>query len=259
MEGTPLRERIQKVMAARGICSRRAAEAMIAAGRIKVNGRPVKLGDSMEDRDELSIDGETIRAEKKRQPVYIMLYKPRGYLTTSKDERGRRTVMELLADVPQRVYPVGRLDKDSEGLLLFTNDGAFANLVTHPGGGVAKLYRATVRPMATEAQTTRLASGVTLDDGSRTMPASVRVVAEYPDRSVLEITLREGKNRQVRRMCEAVGLQVARLRRSAVGPLKLGMLKPGQWRELTPGEVNALKGSAGKSTRQTPAKKQQPR
>ena len=240
------------------MASRRKAEELITAGRVTVDGQVVReLGVRVDpERQEIRVDGKRLRPERRR---YIMLNKPPGYITTVSDERGRRTVMELLADVPQRVYPVGRLDKDSEGLLLFTNDGAFANLVTHPGGGVAKLYRATVRPMATEAQTTRLASGVTLDDGSRTMPASVRVVAEYPDRSVLEITLREGKNRQVRRMCEAVGLQVARLRRSAVGPLKLGMLKPGQWRELTPCEVNALKGSAGKSTRQTPAKKQQPR
>lgn len=243
-------ERIQKVMAANGLCSRRAAEAMIAAGRVRVNGRPVKLGDSMDPaRDVVSIDGETVRFARSREEIYIMLNKPRGYLSTAKDERGRKTVMELVADVDARVYPVGRLDKDSEGLLLFTNDGAFANLMTHPGGGVAKLYRTTVRPRATEEQVTKLASGVTLDDGSRTMPASVRVVGEYEDRSVLEISIKEGKNRQIRRMCDAVKLEVARLRRSAVGPLKLGMLKPGQWRELTKAEVAALKGSAAKAKR----------
>ncbi|MGD9559088.1 MAG: pseudouridine synthase [Oscillospiraceae bacterium] len=246
-----MKQRIQKVMAAAGLCSRRAAEAMISAGRVKVNGRPVGLGDSMDDaKDVLSVDGQTLRFDKKRRMLYIMLNKPRGYLTTAKDERGRRTVMELLQGVDERVYPVGRLDKDSEGLLLLTNDGDFANLMTHPGGGVSKLYRTTVRPRATEAQIAKLAGGVTLDDGSRTMPAAVRVVAEYPDRSVLELTLREGKNRQVRRMCDAVGLSVARLRRNGVGPMKLGMLKPGQWRELTPTEVNALRGSAAKAQRQ---------
>ncbi len=243
-------ERIQKVMAARGLCSRRAAEEMIRAGRVKVNGRPVKLGDSMDAaRDELSLDGETVRHNKHAPKLYLMLNKPRGYLTTAADERGRRTVMDLVADVGGRVYPVGRLDKDSEGLLLFTNDGDFANKMMHPGSGVAKLYRATVRPRASELQCEKLASGVTLDDGSRTMPASVRVVAADEGRSVLEISIREGKNRQIRRMCEAVGLQVARLRRSAVGPLKLGMLKPGAWRELSPAEVRALKGSAAKAAR----------
>ena len=138
-----MKERIQKVMAAHGLCSRRAAEAMIKAGRVKVNGHPVKLGDGMDDaKDALMVDGETVRLSKKRQNVYIMMNKPRGYLTTARDDRGRKTVMELLDGVSVRVYPVGRLDKDSEGLLLFTNDGAFANLLTHPGGEVAKHYNA---------------------------------------------------------------------------------------------------------------------
>lgn len=244
-----MKERVQKVMAARGLCSRRAAEVMIRAGRVRVNGHPVSIGDSMDPKDDLSVDGETIRLDKRAEKLYLMLNKPRGYLTTAKDERGRKTVMELLEGVDERVYPVGRLDKDSEGLLLLTNDGDFANKITHPGSGVAKLYRATVRPRASEAQIEKLASGVTLDDGSRTMPASVRVVAEDEGRSVLEISIREGKNRQIRRMCQAVGLSVARLRRSAVGPLKLGMLKPGTWRELTPMEVRALKASAAKASK----------
>ncbi len=233
-------ERIQKVMAARGLCSRRKAEEMIAAGRVLVNGRPVKLGDSMDPaHDMLTVDGQTLKPDRGQQ-VYIMLYKPRGYLSTAKDDRGRRTVMELVADAPRRVYPVGRLDKDSEGLLIFTSDGDFANRLTHPKNGVSKLYRVTVRPRATEEQLTQLASGVRLDDGDVTQPATVRVVNEEAGRSVLEIVIREGKNRQIRRMCEAVGLSVARLRRSAVGPLKLGMLQPGQWRELTRTEVAAL-------------------
>lgn len=245
-----MKERVQKVMAARGLCSRRAAEAMIRAGRVRVNGRPVGIGDSMDPlKDDLSVDGETVKSDKHAAKLYLMLNKPRGYLTTAKDERGRKTVMELLEGIDERVYPVGRLDKDSEGLLLLTNDGDFANKITHPGSGVAKLYRATVRPRASERQIEKLASGVTLDDGSRTMPASVRVVAEDEARSVLEISIREGKNRQIRRMCDAVGLSVARLRRNAVGPLKLGMLKPGAWRELTPMEVRALKASAAKATR----------
>lgn len=236
-------ERVQKVMAQRGLCSRREAEAMIAAGRVKLDGHPVKIGDKMDPaKGLLAVDGETIAGDKGPE-AYLMLNKPRGYLSTARDDRGRRTVMELVADAPRRVYPVGRLDKDSEGLLLFTSDGNFANKVTHPSNGVAKLYRATVRPRASEEQIARLATGVVLDDGDYTSPATVRVAAEDEGRSVLEIVLREGKNRQVRRMCEAVGLEVARLKRTAIGPVRLGMLKPGAWRELTKAELNALRNS----------------
>ncbi len=234
-------ERIQKVMAARGICSRRAAETMIKAGRVRVNGHAVQLGDKMDaNKDLLSVDGVTVRFDRSEAPLYVMLYKPRGYLCTASDDRGRKTVMELVSDLPRRVYPVGRLDKESEGLLFLTNDGAFAQTLTHPSGGVSKLYRATVRPKASEAQIANLASGVVLDDGHKTLPATVRVVAEDEGRSVLEIVLKEGRNRQIRRMCEAVGLRVARLKRSAVGPVKLGMLQPGQYRHLSRQEVAML-------------------
>ncbi len=234
-------ERVQKVMAARGLCSRRAAEAMIAAGRVRVNGHPVRLGDKMNPvKDSLSIDGQTVRHHRKEEPLYVMLYKPRGYLCTAKDDRGRKTVMELVQDLPRRVFPVGRLDKDSEGLLLLTSDGNFAQTVTHPSGGIAKLYRVTVRPRAREDQIAKMAAGVVLDDGHKTLPATVRVVLEEGERSVLEIVIKEGHNRQIRRMCEAVGLQVARLKRSAVGPLKLGMLQPGKYRMLSSQEVARL-------------------
>ena len=178
-----------------------------------------------------------------------MLNKPRGYITTSKDDRGRKTVLELISDTPARVYPVGRLDKDSEGLLLFTNDGNFANQLTHPSHQVSKLYRVTVRPTVTEEQLIALANGVYLDDGTKTLPAIVRVVTQEENRSVLEISIKEGKNRQVRRMCAAVGLEVARLRRNSIGPVKLGMLAPGKYRELKPSEVNALKAAATKAKR----------
>ena len=154
--------------------------------------------------------------------------------------------MDLLDGVPVRVYPVGRLDKDSEGLLLLTNDGEFANLLTHPSHGVTKLYRVTVHPHATEEQLIALTDGVVLDDGTKTQPVVIRVVADEPERTVMEMTLSEGKNRQIRRMCEAVGLDVARLRRTAVGPVKLGMLAPGQFRELDKQEVRALRAMAQK-------------
>ena len=226
---------------------------MIAEGRVKVNGRPVSLGDKMDpDFDKVSIDGKNQRIVRKRKYIYIMLHKPRGYITTASDERGRKTVMDLVADVGRRVYPVGRLDKDSEGLLLLTDDGAFANLLTHPSGGVGKLYRVTVRPRATEEQIVRMSSGVVLDDGVKTAPAVIHVAADEPGRTVLEMTLFEGRNREIRRMCEAVGLEVIRLKRSAEGPVKLGMLPPGAWRELKRSEVTALRNAALKNGKGEP-------
>ena len=167
-------ERIQKIMSEQGLCSRRAAEQIIAEGRVKVNGHPVKVGDKMDpNRDVLHVDDERIYIQKNQQMYYLALYKPRGYVTTASDELGRKTVMELVADIPARLYPVGRLDKDSEGLLLMTNDGAFAQAVTHPSGGISKLYRVTVQPRADEAQILKLSSGVVLDDGTKTMPCAI--------------------------------------------------------------------------------------
>ena len=247
--------RIQKAMADMGLCSRRRAEQIILEGRVKLNGRPVKLGDKMDmNEDVLSVDGQTVRPPKKKEYKYYMLHKPRGYITTARDDRGRKTVMELISDIPERVYPVGRLDKDSEGMLLFTNDGALANQLTHPSHHVSKMYRVTVHPKASEEQVIALTDGVYLDDGSKTLPAIIRVVAEEDERTVMEMTIREGKNRQIRRMCEAVGLQVARLSRKSVGPVKLGMLAPGQYRELKPAEVLALKNAASKAARQKRAR-----
>ena len=240
--------RIQKVLSEQGLCSRRAAEQIIAEGRVKLNGRPVKLGDKMDIRhDVLSVDGQNIQMIRQQEYYYEMLYKPRGFITTMADERGRKTVMELVRDIPVRVFPVGRLDKDSEGLLLFTNDGEFANLMMHPAHGITKLYRVTVRPHATEEQIVKLSEGVALDDGFVTAPAVVRVAADSPERTVLEMTIKEGKNREIRRMCEAVGLTVIRLKRSAEGPVKLGMLQPGKHRPLTKAEINGLKASASKA------------
>lgn len=242
--------RIQKVLSEQGLCSRRQAEQIIAEGRVKLNGRPVSLGDKMDLKEDiLSVDGKNIFIEKKREFYYYMLNKPRGYITTSSDDRGRKTVMELMKDVPARVYPVGRLDKDSEGLLLFTNDGDFANALTHPSHQVAKLYRVTVRPNVTEEQLVALANGVYLDDGTKTLPAMIHVVTQEENRTVMEMSIKEGKNRQIRRMCAAVGLEVARLKRSSVGAVKLGMLQPGKYRELKPSEVIALKAAASNTVK----------
>ena len=236
--------RIQKVLAEQGICSRRAAEQLIREGRVKLNGRPVTVGDKMDTlKDLLTVDGQKVYVPKKSEKYYYMMYKPRGYITTTNDERGRKTVMDLIADVPVRVYPVGRLDKDSEGLLLLTNDGDFANLLTHPSHGVSKLYRVTVRPHATEEQIIALTDGVVLDDGSKTLPASIHVVTDEPERTVLEMTIREGKNRQIRRMCRQAGLAVRRLQRVREHTLTLGDLPVGQWRYLTQQELRDLEGS----------------
>ena len=246
-------ERIQKIMAEQGLCSRRAAEQIIAEGRVKVNGHPVKVGDKMDpNRDVLHVDDERIYIKKDQQLYYLALYKPRGYVTTASDELGRKTVMELVSDIPARLYPVGRLDKDSEGLLLMTNDGAFAQAVTHPSGGISKLYRVTVQPRADESQILKLSSGVVLDDGTKTMPCAINVVTDEPGRTVMEMTLKEGKNREIRRMCETVGLEVVRLKRNAEGVVKLGMLKPGTYRELTKAEINGQRRAAVQGRRAPP-------
>jgi len=237
--------RIQKMIADSGVCSRRAAEQLISQGRVKLNGHPVKLGDKCGFKDLITIDGERIFLPRKREFVYIMLNKPRGYVTTVSDELDRRCVMDLLEDVEARVYPVGRLDRNSEGLLLFTNDGDFANSIMHPSRHVSKTYRVTVRPDISDEQLVKLSEGVEID-GRKTLPATVVVKEKEAGRVVLLITIKEGRNRQIRKMCEAVGLEVARLRRISIGPLKLGMLRPGKWRELTAEELRALRTAIGK-------------
>ncbi len=239
--------RIQKLMSELGVCSRREAEKLVSAGKVKVNGHPAHIGDKVDPQKiVLMVDGKRVHIPRRSQFYYYMLNKPRGYITTLGDELGRRTIKDLLCEVPVRVFPIGRLDKDSEGLLLLTNDGGFANLLTHPSHGVKKLYRVTVTPHADEEQVLQLATGVVLDDGIKTQPCSVKVLVDEPERTVLEFSIKEGRNRQIRRMCSAVGLQVARLSRKAVGPVKLAMLQPGKLRELKPSEVIALRNSAKK-------------
>ena len=222
--------RIQKLLSDAGYCSRRKAEALIAAGKVKLNGHPVKLGDQATRADLITVNGEAVRIPRRKVKRYLMLYKPRGYVTTTSDELDRRCVMDLLDGVEERVYPVGRLDKDSEGLLLLTNDGEFANNI--------------IRPDISEEQLIALSSGVELD-GKMTLPANVVVKTKEPNRVVLLMTIQEGRNRQIRRMCEALGLEVARLRRTSIGPLKLGMLKPGTYRDLTAEELRAIRNAIG--------------
>jgi len=237
--------RIQKMIADSGVCSRRKAEELISRGRVKLNGHPVKLGDKCGFKDIITIDGERLYIPKKKSFRYIIMNKPRGYVTTVSDELDRRCVMDLLDDVEDRVYPVGRLDRNSEGLLLFTNDGEFANSIMHPSRHIAKTYRVTVRPDISDEQLIQLSEGVDID-GKRTLPATVIVKDKQPGRVVLLMTIKEGRNRQIRKMCEAVGLEVARLRRTSIGPIKLGMLKPGTYRDLTAEELRAIRNAIGK-------------
>lgn len=239
--------RIQKMIADCGYCSRRKAEMLISQGRVKLNGHPVKLGDKCGFKDLITIDGERIYMPRKKNFIYLMLNKPRGYVTTVSDELERRCVMDLLEDVEERVYPIGRLDRNSEGLLLFTNDGEFANSIMHPSRHVSKTYRVTVRPDINDDQLVALSEGVVID-GKKTLPANVVVKEKQQGRVVLLITIKEGRNRQIRKMCEAVGLEVARLRRISIGPLKLGMLKPGSYRELTAEELRAIRSAIGKES-----------
>ncbi len=238
------KSRLQKILASSGIASRRKAEEMISAGRVTINGRPAKLGDSaVPGKDRIAVDGEPIAFSEEK--VYLALHKPRGFVTTMSDEKDRRCVAMLVEDLGRRVYPVGRLDKDSEGLLLMTNDGEFANLVAHPKKHIAKTYRVTVRPAVTEDQLARIATGI-LIDGKMTAPAKVRVLEQQQGRVVLEIVLYEGRNREIRKMCEALGLEVARLKRIAVGPVRLSMLPQGKYRELTKEEIRGLLAEAKK-------------
>ena len=235
--------RLQKFLAESGVASRRKSEELIEQGKVKVNGKLSMIGDKVDPKkDTITVNGKKI--VKTKTFTYVVLHKPRGFITTMSDEMDRKCVAELIKDVPGRVYPVGRLDRDSEGMLLFTNDGAFANAMTHPTKHVPKTYRVTVRPSITEEQITALTQGVIIDD-RKTAPAEVRVVTKEEGRVVLEIILYEGRNRQIRKMCEEVGLEVARLKRTAIGSIKLGMLKQGAWRNLTEDEVRKLMIAAG--------------
>lgn len=230
--------RLQKYMAENGIASRRKSEELIAAGKVRVNGKIAAVGDKVDPKhDKVTVSGK--RVVKVKKNVYIMLHKPRGFITTMHDEMGRKCVAELIQDVPERVYPVGRLDRESEGLLLLTNDGEFANALTHPSRHVPKTYRVTVRPDVTKEQLAAFETGIEID-GRPTLPAEVRVLDRQEGRVVLEVVIYEGRNRQIRKMCEALGLEVARLKRTKIGSLKLGMLKQGEYRYLSEDELHGL-------------------
>ncbi len=230
-------ERLQKIIASRGLCSRRQAEKWIEEGRVRVNGNTASLGDSADiTEDVIEVDGK--RLPKAGKKLYLMLNKPRGYVTTLSDEKGRKNAAELVSGCGERVYPVGRLDMDSEGLLIFTNDGEFANLLMHPKHEVDKVYRVWVTGFDPE-KLEALKVPIELD-GYRIKKPHVRPVKTESNRAILDITIHEGRNRQVRRMCQAAGMEVARLKRIAEGGVRLGELKLGQWRELSPEEIQTL-------------------
>lgn len=233
-----MEERLQKLLSAAGVCSRRAAEGYIIAGRVTVNGVPAFLGQRADlEQDEIRVDGQCLRSQA--ELVYLMLNKPRGYVTTLSDEKGRRTAADLVADCGVRVYPVGRLDLNSEGLLLMTNDGALAQRMTHPSHEVSKTYYVSVSG-AVEGAAERL-SALRDVEGEAIRPAQVSVLGVSRKTAELSVTIHEGKNRQVRRMCAACGLVVRRLRRVREHTLELGVLPSGAWRYLTEEEIKALK------------------
>lgn len=231
-------DRIQKILSAAGVCSRRQAEEFLRNGRVAVNGAAASLGDRADpETDRITLDGRPIRLPTEK--LYLMLHKPRGVVTTLSDEKGRPSVAELVSGCGGRVYPVGRLDMDSEGLLLLTSDGAFAQRLAHPSHRMEKEYHVTVTGRL-EGCEARLAALTALEDGSPIAPARVRTVAEQEGCRVLSVVIFQGLNRQVRRMCALAELRVKRLVRVREGPLELGELPPGRWRFLTAGERERL-------------------
>ena len=237
-----MKERLQKILSGAGICSRRAAESYITQGRVKGNGITAGLGDSADvELDEILVDGRVLRKNGPR-PVYIMLNKPRGYVTTLSDEAGRKTVADLLGDVPERVYPVGRLDMHSEGLLILTNDGDLAHHLTHPSHEVYKEYLVKLSPdeEGLPSPEKPLSGSIELD-GEKLLPAKCRLLAKTESGYIMTIAIRQGKNRQIRRMCAKCGYTVNSLKRVSEGDVKLGELPSGRWRYLTEKEIRYLK------------------
>lgn len=233
-----MRERLQKILSSRGVASRRKAEQMIQEGQVTVNGVPASPGDTADPEfDEICVNGQPL--PEQQRSVYILLNKPRGYVTTLSDEKGRPNAAQLVADCGTRVYPVGRLDMDSEGLLLFTNDGSFANDLTHPKQEVEKVYEVWVSGYQPGGEE-KLSRPIVLD-GYRIRPPKVVLLSANGEKAKLRVTIHEGRNRQIRRMCEAAGMHCTRLRRIQEGSLLLGNLPCGAWRYLTAEEVAKLK------------------
>ena len=249
-------ERLQKLLSIAGVASRRAAEELITQGRVEVNGEVVRTLGSKADpsTDVIKVDGRRLRFD--HRPRYILLHKPKNVVTTRKDPEGRRTVIELLKGVREYVYPVGRLDYDSEGLLLLTSDGDLAARLTHPRHAVERVYEAVVVGLPADENLEKLRRGIFLD-GARTAPAQVKragtVGRGRNELSRLQITLREGRNRQVRRMCASIGHPVRKLTRTRMGPIKLGDLRPGHWRDLTDREIRLLQEAASLPPRNVPS------
>lgn len=230
--------RLQKHLAECGIASRRKAEELIEMGKVKVNGHIATIGAKIDPkRDKITVRGKTVVANTTK--MYIMLHKPRGFVTTANDEKGRKCVTDLVKDAPVRLFSVGRLDMNSEGLLLMTNDGEFANRLTHPSYHVNKTYRVTVKGDVVDEKIIQLKEGIMLD-GEKTLPCDCFIAERKADRTVLIFIIQEGRNRQIRRMCEAVKLEVMRLKRTEIAGVKLGMLPRGSWRPLNEKEMRRL-------------------
>jgi len=246
-----MQERLQKIISAAGITSRRASEELILAGRVTVNGTVVtELGSKADpSKDTVAVDGKPLTITSKK--LYILLYKPVGYMTTMDDPEGRPLVTDLLKEVGERVYPVGRLDYNTEGLLLLTNDGEWANHLMHPRHEVEKEYHVRVRGKIHKSQLDQLAGGVHIDE-RKTASATARMIKEGEQNDWFSLTIHEGRNRQVRRMCEAVSLSVVRLKRVRYGMLTMGTLKPGEFRHLTEAEVSGLRNPHQKQGTVTP-------
>ena len=231
--------RLNKYIASAGVCSRRKADELIANGNVKVNGVVVReMGTNVEEGDKVTVNGTPIEADEAK--VYVAVNKPMGFVTSMSDDKDRRTVAQLVADIPERLFPVGRLDYNTTGLLIMTNDGDLTYTLTHPKHEVGKTYVATVAGVLSDARLARLRKGVDIG-GFVTSPAKVKVLKQNPRSAVVEITIHEGKNRQVRKMFAAVGNKVQSLERTAIGDIRLGRLLPGHYRKLTKAEVEYLK------------------